>query len=697
MSLVLNGGYILGNGTDKEQQTSELLQQSEAALKSRNFEDAIQHARAALALTPDHMRARELMDEAQSKLEAELFVRENLKKADEYFQTREFQKAINECQKIQLLDPDNTEATGLMNRAQEKLEAEPFIQNFINSGQSLFDSGLYSEAVAQWEKVRSIDAAYPSLDKLIQKAKEKMGAPAGAPAASITNMFDLNAVQGSFGEEDAFQIPGAPEEPAEAFGFLSDKERIAHLLKEGDALYGKHQYQKAIETWSEIFMLDANHPDALTKIDEARSAAETQRNEIKEILKNAQIAYDGGNQAEAKDLFMQVKALDPQNAEADHYLGLLEGAAKEPASSQDLIARGDEAEKKSQYREAAQYFSQALAMDSENETLAEKVKSLNILARKQEQTKATLGNARAFFAEGKVESARHALMKVLESEPNNTEAQQLMIELKEAPRAAAAAAPPPPSAAARKMPAPQVGGKSFPVIPAAVIGAILLIGGGYLYYHFHSKSSDPATNIVVAPPVKKPPKKNTTTGSNTSSVVNPLPANVTPEMREKAGKLLVEANFYYSEKKYPEALAKVEEALQNDPENKDAIGLKMQTEKTLKDIAASERKILDDANTYFGYSEFAAAVELYEKYLKLHPETQNQIQPLIIKCYYNLGVLSMKQWRCDMAHDYFRQVLFIDDSDQISKDALALANKCEKVGTGDLEVRKAVALMEIRK
>src|SRR5262249_2123933 len=150
--------------------------------------------------------------------------------------------------------------------------------------------------------------------------------------------------------------------------FMSDKERIAQLLREGDSLYAKHQYQKAIETWSEIFMLDANHPDALAKIEDARKAAEKQRNEIKELLKNAQIAYDGGNQAEAKDLFLQVKALDPQNSEADHYLGLLEGAPQEPASAQDLIARGEEAEKKSQYREAAQYFSQALAMDSENET-----------------------------------------------------------------------------------------------------------------------------------------------------------------------------------------------------------------------------------------------------------------------------------------------------------------------------------------
>jgi hypothetical protein len=60
-------------------------------------------------------------------------------------------------------------------------------------------------------------------------------------------------------------------------------------------------------------------------------------------------------------------------------------------------------------------------------------------------------------------------------------------------------------------------------------------------------------------------------------------------------------------------------------------------------------------------------------------------------------VFSIREWRCDTAADYFRQVLFIDENDQLSKDALAIARQCEKSGTSDIEVRKAVALMEIRR
>jgi hypothetical protein len=57
----------------------------------------------------------------------------------------------------------------------------------------------------------------------------------------------------------------------------------------------------------------------------------------------------------------------------------------------------------------------------------------------------------------------------------------------------------------------------------------------------------------------------------------------------------------------------------------------------------------------------------------------------------------MKQWNCNMARDYFRLVLFIDAEDQLSKDGLAIAMRCQQVGSGDLELRKQVAFLELRK
>ena len=110
----------------KDKNISELLAKCETSIHSKNFEDAINGCRAVLNISPENQRAKELMDEAQSKLEADLFTKENLRKAHEYFKLRDYQKCINECQKIQLLDPENQTVNELLTKAQEKQEAEPF-------------------------------------------------------------------------------------------------------------------------------------------------------------------------------------------------------------------------------------------------------------------------------------------------------------------------------------------------------------------------------------------------------------------------------------------------------------------------------------------------------------------------------------------------------------------------------------------
>src|SRR3990172_11772206 len=288
---------------EKERNVAELVAKCETSMQSKNCEEAINGCRAVLTLSPENLRARELLDEAQSKLEAELFTRENLRKAQEFFRIRDFQKCINECQKIQLLDAENPTVIELMNKAQEKLEAEPFVQNFINSGRSLFDSGLYDEAISQWEKVRAIDPDYPDLDRLVTNAKAMLSAGRQVSVAT-------------------FEAVVAPEETTQAFGFVSDQERIRQLLEEGDRLFHNGQYQKAIEVWSEIFMLDVNHPDALRKIEEARGAAAEGRLKIKDTLKSAQLAYEQGNVSLAQELFKEVVAIDSENTEAVKYLAL---------------------------------------------------------------------------------------------------------------------------------------------------------------------------------------------------------------------------------------------------------------------------------------------------------------------------------------------------------------------------------------
>src|SRR5262245_55925421 len=149
------------NSDQSNESASEMMDRAETAFGTGDLQEAIRACRNVLNVSPDHRRAKEIMETAQSMLEAEAFIKENLRRARDFYNARDFEKCINECQKIQILQPDNPTVKELLAQAQERFEAEPFVQNFIRSGQSLFDSGLYSEAVAQWEKVKQIDPRYP--------------------------------------------------------------------------------------------------------------------------------------------------------------------------------------------------------------------------------------------------------------------------------------------------------------------------------------------------------------------------------------------------------------------------------------------------------------------------------------------------------------------------------------------------------
>lgn len=120
------------------------------------------------------------------------------------------------------------------------------------------------------------------------------------------------------------------------------------------------------------------------------------------------------------------------------------------------------------------------------------------------------------------------------------------------------------------------------------------------------------------------------------------------------------------------------------------------TEVALPAVAPWDVKMLTDANAYFSYKEFAGAVNLYEKYLDKHPDAKNELLPQIIKCYYNLGVIAIRESNCNRASDYFRQVLFIDLEDQQARDAISIARNCQKTGPENPEVKTAIMQLAFR-
>lgn len=100
--------------------------------------------------------------------------------------------------------------------------------------------------------------------------------------------------------------------------------RVADLLAEGRAAFDKDQYQTAIEAWSRIFLIDADHEEAGRCIDEARRQQAEQERRIEEIFHDAVVRQEAGDTEQARSAFARVLSLQPNHTAAREHLRRLD-------------------------------------------------------------------------------------------------------------------------------------------------------------------------------------------------------------------------------------------------------------------------------------------------------------------------------------------------------------------------------------
>lgn len=106
-------------------------------------------------------------------------------------------------------------------------------------------------------------------------------------------------------------------------------------------------------------------------------------------------------------------------------------------------------------------------------------------------------------------------------------------------------------------------------------------------------------------------------------------------------------------------------------------------------------RLLNLAESHFNGWNFKEAIEGYEQLSRVFPSSQHT-KSMVIYSYYNQGLMEFRGAHCNTASDYFRQVLFIDESDQLAREALDLARRCSAAGNMSQEIRDTIMKLEFR-
>lgn len=295
-------------------------------------------------------------------------------------------------------DPELMRIAGV---AQERMEAEPYVNKFLSAGRDAARQGKQDEVARAAEKIRALDPTHPGIAELQAASAPAVAAPAVVPASAFPDSpsfggldsesaepavdmgFDLSLDEPDFGTglpDLSFDSPELNfDSPAGSldFGGLGDSaagisldpelvsaadfagsmgggstgegntgetetdRRIQQLLNEGQTAHDAGDLQGAIDAWSRIFLIDIDHQEAARRIEQARRVKAESERQAEEVFHEGLAKIDAGDLEGAKQTFLRVLEIQPSYFAAREYLQQLESGvvpSTRPAPRQELQA-----------------------------------------------------------------------------------------------------------------------------------------------------------------------------------------------------------------------------------------------------------------------------------------------------------------------------------------------------------------------
>jgi len=273
----------------------------------------------------------------------------------------------------------------------------------------------------------------------------------------------------------AAPIVDSLESAQEDFG--AGEREIEGLLRQGDEAAARGDRQQAIEIWSRIFLIDINNTDAVVRIENAREQMAEGNRVISDGLKAGREKYEAGDLAGARELFLQVLAIDETEPTARFHLDRIEEEMARAANPPEAEASKPAAETAASAADAkpARAPRKAIRLPVQPRVLAMVAVFTALVVglvyffvlrpprggasqsaaggSNAAAPRGSIATARQLLGAGKITEARAELRRIPPSSPDRDEAQRMLGELgKAGPAESTGSAPAPAPDAAAAVP-----------------------------------------------------------------------------------------------------------------------------------------------------------------------------------------------------------------------------------------------------
>lgn len=328
------------------------LSEAREALAARDFHRASELASAALRGDMMNEEAQRISEEATEKLEADPFIQQFASKARQQIQNGDLPGARATLEKARALDPEHPLLAEVTREIEAPPAAAPAFDPFAAFGAPQTESPFGSFAA---ELPKSEPPVGGGASFVVDSEKQAETGRGTAPASDFGFKFEEeqdsgpaitigHTQPGMFGFSGATPQEAAESTSADTFDFSTvsvevsqeDQKKIQDYLAQGDIAYEAQDYQKAIDVWSRVFLIDVTNDQASERIERARLKKVAIDSQIDDLAAEAAVAAEKRDRATAKSLYQRILAIDPSNAAAIEQLALLDMEA--PAAPSPFAA-----------------------------------------------------------------------------------------------------------------------------------------------------------------------------------------------------------------------------------------------------------------------------------------------------------------------------------------------------------------------
>lgn len=696
------------------------FQQTLALYKQGRTDEVVQGCGLILRMDPMFDPAKKLLEKAKnpfSPVDVDSLVpavpagADPLREAREAMGGRDFQRVLDVTTEVLTNDLMNDEARILNEQAREKLEAAPFVEQFIRKAEQYAQQGNAAAARAELEKARALDGDHPGFRRVEQGLtvqQQPQRPPTPPPAAPpppqpppAPASFGFDASPSFVVDNPATPASGRGTAQAADFGFTFEEDKPAEAPAFGgfsfDAPSPATPATPAAAQPSPVnfggFSFDAPSPSAppasggfsfdapaaapsFGGFDFSAAAPATgsdDQKKIQQYLADGDRAYDAGDYQQAIDVWSRIFLIDVTNDDASQRIERAKGKRREIESRVEGIdAEGVQAWEKHDHDTARAKFNEALRLDPGNVTATEYLERIN--------DSVTEGGAAGFES------------PFIPPSPSRTFDDDLGISGSyEAP----ALTPPAPGAAPKKAaakPAPAMAKSGSPmriVLPLLIL--VVLAGGGWFAYTrlFSRIPDDPSATqsifrqadslarrgkydeaIAKLGDVKPDDPQHDKAlqqiadlqqkKTQASEMVNGRPAAAVYQEALTSGRAAFDAHDYDAAKKSFDTAARIK------PLPADL--------QPLYDQSAQQVAKLDSAKQLFKEQKYADALATLQALQQNDPQNAS-IRRMLNDAHFNLGAAALQEERIPDAMKEFDEVLKNDPNDELARRSRELADR----------------------